>query len=82
MRTIIIACLLSVITYSCQDAANQSENTEMAWKKKTKVDPDFSTANADRATDAPIDGGIGALLVGGVLYGARRFRKNKSKQPS
>ena len=82
MKTLVIACVLSVLTFSCQDEANQNENQEMAWKKKTKIDPDFSTVDADKATDAPIDGGLGVLLVGGVAYGVRRFYKKKDKSPS
>jgi len=81
MKTIAFCLLASAFFVSCQEEANPNAAQEDIWKKRTTADPNIVRANADDATNAPIDGGLGILLVTGVAYGAKRMiaqRKQKS----
>ena len=82
MKTITLCLLMAAfILTSCQDGSTGA-NQEEIWKKKTTVDKNGPVASSDpddpnKTTDAPIDGGLSILLLGGAAYGARRVYKNK-----
>jgi len=80
MKTITPAIILSIFLFSCQGEANQNEAKENIWKKKTTVDPSIPRVDADSPADAPIDGGVSVLLIGGALYGAKRIYKKAKIQ--
>ena len=79
-------CLLiaALLLTSCQNEATGS-NQEEIWKKKTTVDKNGPVASNDpddpnKTTDAPIDGGLSILLLGGAAYGARKVYKSRNKE--
>jgi len=79
MKTLTLTLVISLFLVSCQEEANPNAAQEDIWKKRTTADPNIVRANADDATNAPIDGGLSVLLVAGGLYGAKRiYRKKKA----
>ncbi|RYZ30663.1 MAG: hypothetical protein EOO10_02060 [Chitinophagaceae bacterium] len=81
MKTIALCLLVSAFLVSCQEEASVDSAKENIWKKRTTADTNIARADADNTTNAPIDGGLGILLVTGVAYGAKRImgqRKQKS----
>ena len=77
MKTLTTTIVLSLFLLSCQQEASQNEAQENIWKKKTTPDTNITRADADDATNAPIDGGLSVLLITGALYGAKRMYRNR-----
>ncbi|RYD70781.1 MAG: hypothetical protein EOP53_24785 [Sphingobacteriales bacterium] len=77
MKTLTLTLVISLFLVSCQEEANPNAAQENIWKKRTTADTNITRADADDATNAPIDGGLSVLLIAGGLYGAKRLYKNK-----
>ena len=83
MKTTILCLFLSTFLFSCQEEANVNNAKENIWKKNTDGQGGLSAVtrdNADDATNAPIDGGLGILLVTGVAYGAKRIMRQRKEK--
>jgi hypothetical protein len=83
MKTLFLCLFASAFLFSCQEEASVNDAKENIWKKKTEGQGGLSPVtrdNADDATNAPIDGGLGILLVTGVAYGAKRMMKQRKQK--
>ena len=85
MKTVALCLLMSAFLFSCQEESSLDSAKENIWKKNTDKRLGSADANSQNAdgdpTNAPIDGGLGILLVTGVAYGAKRIigqRKQKA----
>ena len=80
MKTFVLCLSLSAFLFSCQEEASIDTAKENIWKKNTDSRQntlDRNNQNEDDPTNAPIDGGVGILLVTGLAYGAKRFMKQR-----
>ena len=81
MKTLFLCLLASAFLFSCQEEASVNDAKENIWKKKTEGQGGLSAVTRDDdATNAPIDGGLGILLVTGVAYGAKRMMKQRKQK--
>jgi hypothetical protein len=82
MKTIALCLLMTTILVSCQEEASIDSAKENIWKKNTDSRLGTNTNQNNDATDAPIDGGLGILLVTGVAYGAKRMIGQRKQKPA
>ena len=80
MKTTILCLFLSAFLFSCQEEAGLNKAKEDIWKKNSDGQTGLSTNRDADATDAPIDGGLGILLVTGVAYGAKRIMRQRKEK--
>lgn len=83
MKTLFLCLFASVLLFSCQEEASINNAKENIWKKNSRDQGAPGAVNRDNdddATNAPIDGGLGILLVTGVAYGAKRMMKQRKQK--
>jgi hypothetical protein len=82
MKAIILSLLTTVFLFSCQEEVSPN-SPENIWKRHNNGNGSGDLGSGDDAnntTDAPIDGGLGFLLVAGAAYGVKRIREQKAQK--
>lgn len=78
MKILFATLLFPVLLKTCENIPEQSG----VEPRPLPQVPDRNIGTRDNngdAVHAPIDGGLGILLVAGAAYGARRYRNSRKK---
>ena len=91
MKTLVLSLFITAFLFSCDpnsdkrvgDADRFRANSAGAGTGSggaTGSGTTGSTGSSNAPTDAPLDGGLGVLLIAGTAYGIKRFRAAKPKE--
>lgn len=83
MKTFFLCFTAALILSSCDPNADKQVGNPRSTTTSSTGGGSVGTGggagtDSNSPTDAPLDGGLGVLLVAGAAYGVNRMRKQKS----